>query len=338
MNVSVLGIDLAKTVFHLYGSDKSGKCLAKKKTNRAKLLQTIEALNPQIVFMESCGSSHYWAREVEKLGPKVKLISPQFVKPFLKSNKNDYLDAEAIVEAGTRANMRFVPIKQTWHQDLQLFHRIRERLIRTRTALCNEIRGFLLEYGFEIRVGRAHLTKELPAILENRTGKLSGISRSEISELYDELVVLNQRISDYDKKIKLYASQNEDCVRMQKLRGIGPIIATAIIAATPDPAMFKNGREYAAWLGLVPRQHSSGGKDRLLGISKRGDSYLRKQLIHGCRSTIYRSSDTGDDIQQWAFKLKKRRGNNRATVGLANKNARMLWAVLTKKEDFKFAA
>ncbi len=210
------------------------------------------------------------------------MISPQFVKPFLKSNKNDYLDAEAIVEAGTRANMRFVPIKHAWNQDLQLFHRIRERLIRSRTALCNEIRGFLLEYGFEIRVGRTHLSKELPVIIENRYENLSAIAAAEFSELYDELVELNRRISDYDKKIKLYANQNEDCKRIEKLRGVGPIVATAIIAATPQPSIFKNGREFAAWLGLVPKQHSTGGKERQLGISKQGDPVLH----HGFSNSL----------------------------------------------------
>ncbi|MFK7827043.1 MAG: IS110 family transposase [Oligoflexales bacterium] len=333
-----IGIDLAKTSFHVYGSDNKGKCLFRFKASRSVLVEKIAQIPSTKIFMESCGSSNFWARKLMSLGHKVQLISPQFVKPFLKSNKNDYLDAEAIVEAGSRANMRFVAIKQTWHQDIQTIHRIRERHIHNRTALSNQIRGILLEYGIEVRVGLQRLFNELPVILENRSGMLSPIALVEIDELYEDLKHSFKKVEDYDKKIKLQSELNEDCKRVMKLKGVGPIIATAIVAATPDPKMYKNGRNFAAWLGVVPKQHSSGGKNTLLGISKRGDVYIRKQLIHGCRSTVYRSKPDGDDLQKWIYNLKKRKGSNKATVALANKNARLIWAILTKKEAFNFVA
>jgi transposase len=337
-HLAAIGVDLAKSIFHIYGTNDKGKCLLKAKVTRNKFVSHLSEIPPTRVFLEACGSSNYWAREITSIGHEVKLISPQFVKPFLKSNKNDYLDAEAIVEAGTRENMRFVPIKRIWHQDIQLIHRIRERHIGSRTALCNQIRGFLLEYGIEVPIGRKRLLNEMPLVLENKNNMLSPIAKAEIFELYEELKKLDRKVDDYDKKIKLQAQGNEDCARIQQLRGVGPIIATAIVAATPNPNEFKNGRNFAAWLGVVPRQHSSGGKNNLLGISKRGDSYLRKQLIHGCRSSVYRSSPDGDDLQKWVYELKKRKGSNKATVALANKNARMIWAILTKKDKFKFVA
>lgn len=336
--VTVIGVDLAKSIFHLYCTDYSGKAIERKRVNRQKLLETIGQIPSCKVFMEACGSAHYWARKFQDAGHEVKLIAPQFVKPFLKSNKNDYLDAEAIAEAGTRKNMRFVPIKTVWHQDIMLLHRVRERLIKSRTALCNEIRGFLLEYGVEIPKGRSKLLRELPVLLENRDSLLSPILMCEISELYSELSDLHKKIETYDKKIKLQSKNNDDCRRLEKLKGVGPIVASAIVAATPDPKHFKNGRHFAAWLGLVPRQNSSGGKATLLSISKRGDPYIRKQLIHGCRSTVFRANADGSKTDRWTADLKKRRGYNKATVALANKNARMMWAILTKKEDFKFVA
>lgn len=336
--VKVIGIDLAKSVFHIFCTDSSGKALAKHKVGRDKLLAILGQYSDCQVFMEACGSSHYWGRQISALGHDVKLIAPQFVKPFLKSNKNDYLDAEATAEAGTRQNMRFVPIKSQWHQDMMLLHRVRERLIKCRVALSNEIRGFLLEYGVEMPVGKNRFTKELPSVLENRSGLISALALSELHELADEFRNLEKRIETCDKKIALQVRSNEDCQRMQKLKGVGPIIASAIVASTPDPHAFKNGRQFAAWLGLVPRQHSTGGQNNLLGISKRGDPYLRKQLIHGCRSAIYRSKPDTDQLSNWVTQVKQRRGCNKAIVALANKNARLLWAIMTKKENFKFVA
>ena len=196
----------------------------------------------------------------------------------------------------------------------------------------------MLEYGIDVARGKNFLLIELPAVIEAPNTEFSDITRCEVFELYEELKTLDLKVQDYDKKIEKLSNENEDCRRIKKIKGIGPIVSTAIIAAVPDPKAFKNGREFSAWIGLVPRQHSSGGKENLLGISKRGDPYLRKQLIHGCRSTVYRSHEEGDSIQKWVCSLKKRRGNNKATVALANKNARLIWAALTKKEDFKFVA
>jgi transposase len=339
MKVTRLGIDIAKTVFQLHGVDQYGKTVLKKRCSRGELLKVIANISPCLIGMESCGSSSYWAREFKSLGHEVKLISPQFVKPYVKSNKNDAADAEAICEAVGRPHMRFVPVKSVESQDIQNLHRIRSRLVRSRNALCNEIRGLLGEYGFIIPKGIIPVRKTLPKILESSGDKLTSLSRECFYHLSRELKDIDETINFYEEKLKAILKNSPMCQRLYTMPGIGPITATAIVSAVSDPFMFKNGRGLSAWLGLVPRQNSSGGKDQLLGISKRGDTYVRSLLIHGARTVLKNAKDKTDRQSVWVNKLAERRGKNRAAVALANKNARAIWVLMTRNEDFKsFAA
>ena len=284
--------------------------------------------------MEACGSAHYWARELEKMGHTVKLMAPQFVKPYVKSNKNDANDAEAICEAVARPTMRFVAIKTIEQQDIQAVHRIRSELVQQRTAKGNQIRGLLSEYGLVMGQRIEVLRKALPLLLEDAENGLTIDFRTLLEGLQQDLITLDERVDEMDKKIRLLASSNEDAKRLQQIPGIGPITATALICAIGDGKQFKRGRDLAAWLGLTPRQHSSGGKDRLLGISKRGDAYLRTLLIHGARSVLRVAGNKEDPRSRWIQSLCGRRNKNIAAVALANKNARIVWALLTKKTDF----
>jgi len=335
---SVLAIDLAKEVFQLHATDKGGKVMMKKKMRRAELLAFVANIPPCIIAMEACGGSHYWGRRFLEMGHEVRLISPQFVKPFVKSSKNDANDAEAIVEAALRPSMRFVPVKRKEQQDIQNFHRIRERLIRSRTALSNECRGLLHEYGIVIPKSISKLMKLLPEILENETELLTPLSMKVFRSLIDELKLLDERIEQYDKEINEIFKASHEAQRIQKIPGVGQITATAIIAAIGDPRSFKNGRQFSAWLGLVPRQNSSGGKTVLLGITKRGDSYIRKLLILGAKSALYRAPLKEDSRSKWISNKVTTKGNNKTAVALANKNARVIWALLAKKEEYKMAA
>ncbi len=268
------------------------------------------------------------------MGHTVKLMAPQFVKPYVKSNKNDANDAEAICEAVARPTMRFVAIKTIEQQDIQAVHRIRSELVQQRTAKVNQIRGLLGEYGLVVGQRIDVLRKALPLILEDAENGLTVDFRTLLEGLQQDLITLDQRVDDMDKKIKLLASSNEDAKRLQQIPGIGPITATALISAIGDGKQFKRGRGLAAWLGLTPRQHSSGGKDRLLGISKRGDAYLRTLLIHGARAVLKVVGNKEDPRSRWIQNLCGRRNKNIAAVALANKNARIVWALLTKKTDF----
>jgi transposase len=286
--------------------------------------------------MEACGGAHYWAREFTKLGHEAKLISPQFVKPFVKSNKTDANDAEAIAEAAMRPSMRFVPIKQIPNQDIQNIHRVRERLVRNRTALSNEIRGLLGEYGITIPRTVSKLKQILLPILDNpEEQRLSSMSIKLFRQLMEELGDTEKEIKQYDDELALVFKNNEAAQRIEKVEGVGVITATAIIAAVSNPNVFKNGREFSAWLGLVPRQNSSGGKTVLQGISKRGDVYLRTMLINGARAALRWAPLKSDPRSKWITGKIKTRGFNRACVALANKNARVIWALLAKGEDYK---
>ena len=337
MNITTLGIDLAKNVFQLHGVDAQGKVMLKKKINRLALSDFVAQLPKCLIGMEACGGSHYWARKFQSFGHTVRLISPQFVKPYVKSNKNDEKDAEAICEAVTRPNMRFVQIKQPEQQDMQCLHRIRSQCIKNRTALANQIRGLLSEYGIVFSKQLQNINKKLPDIIADETNTISDYARSLFAELYEDFVMLNQRIKQYDQKIVVLSKTNENCQRIEKIPGVGVLSATAIVAAISDPTLFKNGRELSAWLGLVPRQSSSGGKQQLLGISKRGDKYLRCLLIHGARAVIYKAKDLENPIHKWIVNLKNSKGTNKAAVALANKNARIIWALLAKQQAYKQA-
>lgn len=336
-DITLLGIDLAKNVFQLHGVDEKGNPMLRKRLTRAKLTETVAQLPACTIVMEACSGANYWCRKFTSLGHKTKLISPQFVKPFVKGNKTDRNDSEAICEAASRPSMRFVSPKSVEQEDMQAVHRIRSRLIAERTALVNQIRGLLTEYGVIIAQGIHNVRRSLPEILEDAENELSFTGRELFSDLQEELLEIDKRIKIYDAKIDAIFKSNEACQRISKIEGIGPISATAIIAAIGDPKVFKNGRHFSAFLGLVPKQSSSGNKERLLGISKRGDTYMRGLLIHGGRSVVRCIGIKDDPRSKWIATIKERRGTNRAAVAVANKNARIIWAMLARNEPYKKA-
>ena len=333
--MSVLGIDIAKLVFHVVGMDNTGHVVLRKRIARSELLHFITTLPPLRIGMEACGSAHYWARHFREHGNDVRLMAPQFVKAYVKSPKNDTRDAEAICEAVTRPTMRVVPIKRVEQQDLQDLHRARERLIKARTALVNEIRGLLNEYGIVLPQGMSKFRTSIMRQLEAEQATLTPLSTELFQQLYDELLALEKRLAYDDERLATIGQTHPACQRLQTIPGIGPVSATAIIAAISDATHFKNGRQLAAWLGLVPREHSTGGKPRLLGISTRGHIYLRKVLVHGARATLRWVDTKHDDRSRWLRALLARRGKNRAAVALANKNARIAWALLAHNQGYR---
>lgn len=335
MKIMRIGLDLAKNVFQVHGVDMQGKKVLGRQLKRSQMMGFFQQLSPCLIGMEACASSHYWARTLAAMGHEVKLIAPQFVKPYVKGNKNDANDAEAICEAVSRPNMRFVPVKTIEQQDIQALHRIRSELVHQRTAKVNQIRGLLGEYGITVAQRITALRKKLPEILEDAENGLTVGFRLLLDGLREDLVNLDERIATMDHAIQKLAQEHAAAKRLQQLRGIGPITATALIAAIGDGRMFKRGRDAAAWCGLVPGQHSSGGKDKLLGISKRGDAYLRTLLIHGARSVIKSAKDKDDRLSRWLQSLCSRRNKNIAAVALANKTMRMAWALLTRGADYQ---
>lgn len=328
MTIVRIGLDLAKYVFEVHGVDGRGKTTLRKTLRRGQVGRFFANLPPCIVGMEACGGAHFWARKIGMFGHEARLISPQFVKPYIKSNKSDRNDAEAICEAVGRPHMRFVTIKSDEQLTLQATHRIRSRLIGNRTALANQIRGILAEFGVVVARNIGALRGRLPEIIDGADGCLDAMTRSLVIELRDELIEADKRVRVYDHRIKRLCSLSEACERLRQIEGIGPVTATALVAAAGDARAFNNGRQFAAWLGLVPRQHSSGGRVRLLGISKRGDRYLRTLLIHGARSALRRCRHKKDARSRWLQKLRERRHPNVAAVALANKNARIAWVLL----------
>ena len=334
MNIKRVGIDLAKDVFQVHGVDSQEKVILRKQFRRVQLLAYFEKIAPCLIGMEACGSAHYWARELQKLGHTVKLMAPQFVKPYVKSNKNDANDAEAICEAVARPTMRFVAVKTIAQQDIQAIHRVRSELVSHRTAKVNQIRGLLAEYGLAVGRRIEVLRTALPLLLEDAENGLTLDFRILLDELRQDLINLDERVQVMDKKIKTLANSHGEAKRLLAIPGIGPITATAIISSIGNGKQFKRGRDFAAWLGLTPRQHSSGGKERLLGISKRGDSYLRTLLIQGARAVLRVVGQKDDPRSRWLQNLCSRRNKNIAAVALANKNARIIWALLTKETDF----
>ncbi len=295
-------------------------------------------LEPCLIVMEACGGANYWAREFIALGHQVKLIAPQYVKPYVKGNKNDYNDAEAITEAAQRPSMRFVPIKTVEQQDVQNFHRQRERIKKERKALVNQIRGLLAEYGLVINKGMAAVRKGLPEVLEDANNGLTALARECFAEQLEELRALDQQFRHCEQRINRLNQDNDMCQRLDEILGIGPLIASATYAAVGDGKDFVNGRHFSAWLGLVPGQHSSGGKTVLLGISKRGNAYLRTLYIHGGRAVLRHSAKKSDRFSVWAQDLLARRGHNKACVAVANKMARMAWVIMAKGETYRVAA
>ncbi|WP_285112891.1 IS110 family transposase [Leclercia adecarboxylata] len=334
MNIKRIGLDLAKQVFQLHAVDHHERVVLRKTLHRSQMLSFFIRLEPCLIGIEACGSSHYWARELTRLGHRVLIIPPQFVKPYLKGNKNDANDAEAICEAVSRPGMRYVAIKSEAQQSMQAEHRVRARLLRDRTALSNEIRGMLAEFGLALPVGLAALRRALPEILCQQE-QWDDRFISLLCELAEELQVLDARLERYDRRLRQQGQEDDRIRRLQTIGGIGPVTASALVAAVGDAGQFKSGREMAAWLGLVPRQHSSGGKTRLGHISKRGDSYLRTLLIHGARAVLNASGHKEDRRSKWLQSVAERRNRNVATVAMANKNARIAWAVLSRGEEYR---
>ena len=336
MKLSRVGVDLAKNVYQLHGVDRSGETILKRRLKRHQWLKVLlDNTEPGCVIgMEACASAHHWGRELQSRGYTVKLIPPQFVKPYVKSNKSDAKDAEAICEAMSRPNMRFVTVKTVAQQDIQATHRIREELKVRRTAKANQIRGLVAEYGLVAPKRLSSLRAAIPCWLEDAENGLTHYFRSLLQGLWDDLLILDDRMCEMDKTIKQLAKDNEDCVRLQQLRGFGPMISTAMVATVGDARQYHKSRQMAAAIGITPRQHSSGDKHRLLGISKRGDVYLRMLMIHGARSVVTRAKHKDDPLSRWVTEIATRRHPNVTAVALANKNARMAWAMLRNKTDY----
>jgi transposase len=336
MKLSRIGIDLAKNVFQLHGVDDQEKVVFKKRLTRDKWLSVFcESVEPGCeVGMEACGGAHHWARQLQARGFVVKVIAPQFVTPYVKSNKNDANDAEAICEAMSRPNMRFVKPKTVSQQDIQAIHRIRQELMSHRTAKANQIRGLVTEYGLVAPLGLVALRSAIPCWLEDAENGLTVLFRSLLHGLWEDLRRFDQRIATMDAEVDRIAKSDPVAQRLQQLRGIGPLIATALIASVGNGEQFSQGRQMAAALGLTPKQHSSGGKARLLGISKRGDPYLRSILIHGARAVAAAAKNKDDRLSRWVTELAQRRHLNVAAVALANKTVRMAWAMMRNEADY----
>lgn len=334
MKLTTIGLDLAKAVLQVHGADERGRTVLKKQLKRAQVPAFFANLTPCKIGMEACGSAHYWARKLIAMGHEVVLIPPQYVKPFVKRNKNDAADAEAICEAVTRPNMPSVPVKSVEQQAILSLHRARQGFVKARTAQANQIRGLLAEYGFAIPQGIGHIAKRVPEIIEDGENELPGNFRLLIQRLVDHLKELDRQVGELEQEIQHWHKNNPLSQKLAKIPGIGPITATAMIATVGDARQFENGRQLAAWLGIVPKQHSTGGKARLLGISKRGDRYLRTLLIHGARAVI-RIAERKADAEAWIKRLLERRHKNVAAVALANKNARIIWALLARDRDYE---
>ena len=335
MELHAIGIDLGKTLFHLVGLDSSGNVIVRKRCSRTQLLKYTANLQVQRIGMEACSGSHFLARALREQGHDARLIPAQYVKPYVKTNKSDYIDAEAIAEAVQRPTMRFVPIKTEEQLDLQTVHRVRERWVMRRTAVVNQIRGLLLERGLTLPKGRSHVDRALPEILTDPTLRLAGSFRVLLGQLQLELEQLSARIEQMDAVIQETARENEACQRLTAIPGIGPVTATALVAAIGNGAGFRRGKDLAAWVGMVPREYSSGGKQKLLGISKRGNSYLRRLFVQGARVVMQYRTKQAPGLSCWLSQLMARTHQNVAVVALANKLLRMAWAVLCKNETYR---
>jgi transposase len=334
MSVALLSIDLAKNIFQLYGVDERGHPVLSRRVSRNKLLEAVICLPCCRIVMEACGGAHYWARRFTAMGHQVQIIAPRFVKPFVKSQKNDRNDAEAIVEAASRPTMRYVAVNSVEQQDIQSMHRIRSLLMRDRIAQINQIRGLLTEYGVVIAQTPLKVRTQLPTIIDDEHNELTGLTRTMMRDMYERLALLDKQIARYDNLIQQVHKASPISKRLEKIRGVGPMIATGVIAAAGSASEFSNGRQFAAWLGLTPRQHSSGGKDRLFGITKRGNGYLRMLLVHGARSVVQQAVRHTDKLSRWILEVQARRGTNVAVVALANKIARTIWVLLARGQEY----
>jgi len=335
MAIVFMGIDLAKNVFQLHGADADGLLLLSKRLRRDQLLPELAKQPPIMIGIEACTGAFFWQRQFEKLGHSVRIIAPQYVKPFVKYQKNDRNDAEAICTAMRQPNMKFVPTKNEEQQDIQALHRARSRLVNHRTALISQMRGLLLDRGIAIGVSINRARRAIPEILADQDNDLTDMAREIIAELYEFLAQIDLRVKAFDRRIEAVFRANAACQRIARICGVGPKTATAVIASVGDGREFKNGRHLAAWMGLVPRQHSSGSRQILMGISKRGDQHLRTLLVHGARAVVRVAVNRTDPMSRWINELRERRGVNRTIVAVANKNARIIWAMLRHDMEFQ---
>jgi transposase len=335
MQSTTLGLDLAKNVFHVVGLNRGNKITLKKRLTRAKLLAFFAQCAPCLVVMEACRGAHYWGREIRKLGHEVRLIPPRDVKPYVQGSKNDFNDALAIAEAASRPKIRFVSIKTIAQQDVQALHRLKQGVTKQRTELCNRLRGLLEEYGLVIPKGITKLRGQLPGIVEDGENGLSHAFRALLHQGYRQLKELDAHIKAYEKQLLAQVKADEAAQRLMSVPGYGPVVSSVFLSVVGDGKAYRRGRDVSANIGLVPRQHSSGDKQVLLGITKRGNCYLRGLLVHGARSVIKNAHKKDDALSRWAVQLVQRRGMNKATVALANKLARIGWAVLTSGGVFE---
>jgi transposase len=331
--ITTVGIDLAKSVFSLHAVDGAGRMVFRRTVRRDQLLGVVAGLPPCLIGMEACSGAHEWGRRFQGFGHTVRLMAPKFVIPYRKSGKNDGNDAEAICEAVTRPNMRFVPVKSAEQQALLAMHRVRQGFIVERTAIINRLRGLMSEFGVVLPLRSVTVRRQAMEAAE----ALPALARRAISDLLDQLRVLDERIGGYDREIEAQAKLSDAAKRLMQIRGIGPTTALAIVATVGDAREFRNGRQFAAWIGLVPGQYSTGGKTRLGHISKRGDAYLRNLLVQGARSVLNSAGAHQDRMSRWALELQPRRGYYRTLVAIANKNARIAWALLARNEDLRTA-
>lgn len=333
-SITVIGLDLAKSVFQVHGINAEGEVVVRRKLSRSRVLAYFEKLEPCLVGMEACATAHHWGREIRALGHEVKLMPPQFVKPYLKSQKNDMRDAEAICEAVTRPTMRFVPIKTPEQQAVLALHGVRNHWVRLSTRLINTLRGYLAEFGIVGARGRLGVESVL-AILEDETDeRIPDLARESLLPLARELRHVKQRILENDRQIRRAHRASEVCQRLETIPGVGPVIATRVVAEVADPTIFKSGRAFSAWVGLVPKQNSSGGRERLGSITKKGNPELRRLLVAGAMSMIIRARQLGFSRHPWLNRLLERKPMMVAAIALANKIGRTIWALLVKGEEY----
>ena len=332
--ITTIGLDLAKSVFQVHGADAAGHPVLRKKLHRSQLLGFFAGQEPCLVAMEACGGAHHFAREIQALGHAVRLIPPQYVKPFVKTNKNDAADAEAICEAAQRPTMRFAPLKSREQQAVLMIHRTRDLLVRQRTQLINALRGHLAEFGIVVAQGRCNIGRLIDIVEDEADERLPALARNVLRTFAAQLRHTDAQIADLERKLKDWHQGNEASRRLTAIPGVGIITATALVATIGDASQFSSGRQLAAWLGIVPKQNSSGGKERLGRISKHGDGYIRRLLVHGARASLRWSRKDKDKRSPWLEAMLARRPTNVVLVAMANKNARIIWAMLVRKEAY----
>ncbi len=333
-SITVIGLDLAKSVFQVHGINAEGEVVVRRKLSRSRVLAYFNQLEPCLVGMEACATAHYWGRELSALGHEVKLMAPQFVKPYLKSQKNDMRDAEAICEAVTRPTMRFVPIKTPDQQALLALHGVRDHWVRLSTRLINTLRGYLAEFGIVASRGRMGVEAILEVLADDEDDRIPDLARECLMPLASELRHVKRQILETDRKILKAHRANSICQRLETIPGVGPVIATRVVAEVPDPGIFKSGRAFSAWVGLVPKQHSSGGRERLGRITKKGNPELRRLLVAGAMSMIIRAKQLGFTKHPWLSRLLERKPMMVVAIAMANKIGRMIWALMVKGEKF----